>query len=195
MAAQSLSGPVLRSCCGRRHSHRCSHCLFLTRLFCVLFCTELRRAVLHCCLAVLRAAAFEYEDVAKAAVLYGWMRSPKTTCDDLASWMDDQVSDSIPSAGQAIAARASQLLAAYPTTVSEDLRLLEALQRCRERAASNNVAAEELPEGASLADRLDRCALEVVPDLPSIELVLVARLSKKAVLSQLVDRLVHTCEN
>lgn len=43
------------------------------------------------CLSLSPAATFEYKDLAKAAVLYGWMTSNRTTCDDMASWMDDQV--------------------------------------------------------------------------------------------------------
>lgn len=67
--------------------------------------------------------------------------------------------------------------------------------RAAARAAAHQEDWEEAPAEASLGEKLQRCSLEVVPDLPSIEVVLMARLAKKAVLSQLAERLLTTCEN
>lgn len=140
-------------------------------------------------------AAFEYEDLAKAAVLYGWMSSQRTTCDDMASWMDDQVSDSLPSASQAIAGRARELLSSYPTTISQDIQVFNLLQQCAARAIVNEVDIQDTQAGASLTERLNQCSIDVLPDLPNIEVVVLSRLARKAVLSQLIDRLFKTCEN
>ncbi|CAI5474679.1 unnamed protein product [Closterium sp. Yama58-4] len=107
----------------------------------------------------------DLSQVAQVSLLYGWMKDPKTTCDDLARLVDDDVSDAVPPAGNVLVERGQQLLKEFPTTLGEDLQLWH------------------------------QCGAEYVRELGEWEVILRYRMMKKYILRHLVGRLLHTCEN
>ncbi|CAI5484050.1 unnamed protein product [Closterium sp. Yama58-4] len=117
------------------------------------------------CLACSYQTEPDLSHVAQVSLLYGWMKDPKSTCDDLARLVDDDVSDAVPPAGNVLVERGQQLLKAFPTTLGEDLKLWR------------------------------QCGAEYVRELSEWEVILRYRMMKKYILRHLVGRLLHTCEN
>ncbi|CAI5942964.1 unnamed protein product [Closterium sp. NIES-64] len=118
----------------------------------------------------------DLSQVAQVSLLYGWMKDPKTTCDDLARLVDDDVSDAVPPAGNVLVERGQQLLKEFPTTLGEDLHLWRQVNVCKARVLFGAV------EGGERGDTGDgegadavQCGAEYVRELGEWEVILRVR--------------------
>ncbi|CAI7908437.1 unnamed protein product [Closterium sp. NIES-54] len=138
----------------------------------------------------------DLSQVAQVSLLYGWMKDPKTTCDDLARLVDDDVSDAVPPAGNVLVERGQQLLKEFPTTLGEDLQLWRQLLVCKAHVLFGAVeGGEEGDKGGGDGAEVVQCGAEYVRELGEWEVILRYRMMKKYILRHLVGRLLHTCEN
>ncbi|CAI7847317.1 unnamed protein product [Closterium sp. NIES-53] len=133
---------------------------------------------------VMNKEAPAYAALARPAVEYSWLKEPKTTCDDYAASLPDNLGDAIPAAGTGILERAKQMLKAMGTTREGDLQRMLVVQACK----------VQVLYGAYPGDKPLMCPPEFVRELPDWEAALAYRLSKKEVLSHVIARLTATCE-
>ncbi|CAI5484046.1 unnamed protein product [Closterium sp. Yama58-4] len=133
---------------------------------------------------VMNKEAPKYSELARPAVEYSWLRDPKTTCDDYAASLPDNLGDSIPAAGTGILERAKQMLKAMGTTREGDLQRMFVVQACK----------VQVLYGTYPGDKPLMCPPEFVRELADWEAALAYRLSKKEVLSHVIGRLTATCE-
>ncbi|CAI5515829.1 unnamed protein product [Closterium sp. Naga37s-1] len=115
----------------------------------------------------------DLSQVAQVSLLYGWMKDPKTTCDDLARLVDDDVSDAVPPAGNVLVERGQQLLKEFPTTLGEDLQLWRQLHVCKARVLFGAVEGGEGGDGGG-GDGVDagQCGADYVRELGEWEVIL-----------------------
>ncbi|GJP54700.1 hypothetical protein CLOM_g13753 [Closterium sp. NIES-68] len=133
---------------------------------------------------VINKQAPDYAQLARPAVEYAWLKDPKTTCDDFAASLDEDLGDAIPAAGAGILERAKQMLKAMGTSQEGDVQRMQVVQSCK----------VQVLYGKYPGDKPLMCPPEFVRDLPEWEVALAYRLSKKEVLSHVVGRLTATCE-
>ncbi|CAI5957899.1 unnamed protein product [Closterium sp. NIES-65] len=133
---------------------------------------------------VMNKEAPDYAALARPVVDYSWLKEPKTTCDDYAASLPDNLGDSIPAAGTGILERAKQMLQAMGTTREGDEQRMYVVQACK----------EQVLYGTYPGDKPLMCPPEFVRELPDWEAALAYRLSKKEVLSHVIARLTATCE-
>ncbi|CAI5467814.1 unnamed protein product [Closterium sp. Yama58-4] len=133
---------------------------------------------------VMNKEAPDYAALARPAVEYSWLRDPKTTCDDYAASLPDNLGDSIPAAGTGILERARQMLKAMGTSHEGDLQRMFVVQACK----------VQVLYGTYPGHKPLMCPPEFVSELADWEAALAYRLSKKEVLSHVIGRLTATCE-
>ncbi|CAI5487884.1 unnamed protein product [Closterium sp. Naga37s-1] len=126
----------------------------------------------------------DYAALARPAVEYSWLKEPKTTCDDYAASLPDNLGDSIPAAGTGILERARQMLQAMGTSREGDLQRMYVVQACK----------VQVLYGTYPGDKPLMCPPDFVRELPDWEAALAYRLSKKEVLSHVIARLTATCD-
>ncbi|CAI5998491.1 unnamed protein product [Closterium sp. NIES-64] len=133
---------------------------------------------------VMNKEAPDYAALARPAVDYSWLKEPKTTCDDYAASLPDNLGDSIPAAGTGILERARQMLQAMGTSREGDLQRMYVVQACK----------VQVLYGTYPGDKPLMCPPDFVRELPDWEAALAYRLSKKEVLSHVIARLTATCD-
>ncbi|CAI5498009.1 unnamed protein product [Closterium sp. Naga37s-1] len=130
------------------------------------------------------ASAPDYAALARPVVEYSWLQDPKTTCDDYAASLPDNLGDAIPAAGAGILERAKQMLKAMGTSFEGDMQRMFVVQACK----------VQVLYGTYPGDKPLMCPPEFVREMPDWEAALAYRLSKKEVLLHVIARLTATCE-